>query len=265
MASIELLGPWSCGGEPYVGYWPSTKKVLNKTTGLTLTYIGVETGFYNGSEKEIKYVTFKYVPRNAVSDIITDNLGVSVTSQRFTGPIAPDTFGKAEFETVWQIEEIDHIEIQEITVDYMDNTSEIISGKDLTFIFNSPIEYSDFFPYKLNKAKISNESFVSRLYSSYLFKKALYGEADTSLIPSTETCFNTDSAFYKKRGEAIKAADAEYLAEKAEKAAEEEEEKKRRAIRDRKKELAGKIGCFAATLIPIAIIVLIVCFASSLG
>lgn len=91
----------------------------------------------NKSDKEIKYAYFTVVPYNAVGDIVTcDITGESTFIGKETGP-----FRKGEgrddswrFECAWYNNTIDYVELTEISIDYIDGTSETLSGDQIEYI-----------------------------------------------------------------------------------------------------------------------------------
>jgi len=267
MASIELLSSWWGHEEKgeYLNYWRSGRH------GDWKSSVGVETTFYNSSEKEIKYITFTYVPCNAVSDVITDVNGVSVVSEKFTGPIAPDTITTARFDGIWHDETIRSVKIKEISIDFMDNTNEVIPGTDVKKILNTPDEYISYCDipgvsevnYKVFLTRVSSVlQRLSRDPSKNVLDAMMQELNQTDIL---EIDYNLSTVFYQKHGEKLQATRTEINTKNKEQKVQEEAREKAWKQREKKKELAGKIGCFAATLIPIAIIVLIVCFAASLG
>lgn len=83
----------------------------------------------NNSEKEIKYVTLQWSCYNAVDDLITDQIsGKSYVRIRFTGPLAPGkTSGTKRNGTRFYNSTFSKFSWDEITVEYMDGTTETIS------------------------------------------------------------------------------------------------------------------------------------------
>lgn len=94
--------------------------------------ISIQTGVFNASEKTIKYVTFTFVPYNAVEDIVTcEKTGKTESQEKFTGPLEPKQYKKIEIKNVWYSPEITKVVVKEARVQYMDNTEETILGEDI--------------------------------------------------------------------------------------------------------------------------------------
>ena len=97
----------------------------------TKDYVGgVEWTFKikNNSDKEIKYVTLQWNCYNAVGDLIYDEISwKSYVRVRYTGPLSPGkTSGKKCNSTKFYNHSFASIKWSEITVEYMDGTTETI-------------------------------------------------------------------------------------------------------------------------------------------
>ena len=91
--------------------------------------------YYNSSERVIKYITFTYVPYNAVNDVVKCTIkGRAEASGRLTGPISPNTKSRVSWENLWYNPTVCYVVITQIHVQYMDNTEEVIAGKDVLFM-----------------------------------------------------------------------------------------------------------------------------------
>lgn len=106
--------------------------------------VSVEIAWLNNSPKTIKYIRFKVTPYNAVNDIVTCEIKrTSTMSLKMTGPyktgeggaefIAGNLYG-AYWENVWYNNTVDRLEFEEINIEYMDGTTEIISGEELKYV-----------------------------------------------------------------------------------------------------------------------------------
>ena len=92
----------------------------------------------NSDRKVIKYIRFYVTPYNAVGDVVSCSYGEhSTIALKGTGPIKPYSFwtGPADtnyiFETVWANYTISKAIISKVEIDYMDGSSEVISGDEL--------------------------------------------------------------------------------------------------------------------------------------
>lgn len=206
-------------------------------------YFGVKTYFYNASNKDIKYVTFTYVPYNQVNDSVTDERGESAVSKKVTGPIAADSLNTVIFDNIWKDGSISSVKVTEISVIFMDETTEVIDCKNITNIFNSPQKH-----FYLSKylEKLSQKVHVDQF-------AGLHTEGE-------ELDFNTNSLFYKNYSEKIKAENERFHEIRQEARAERKEEEEK----EKRKKQASKIGCGIAIAIVIAIVAAFVWFASNL-
>ena len=94
----------------------------------------VEVGhlFYNTGEKEIKYIRFSYLPYNAVNDMVACTVsGKNEATGKLTGPIPPKYKGLVNWERMWYNPTITSAVLTHIHIQYMDNTEEVIDGKDI--------------------------------------------------------------------------------------------------------------------------------------
>jgi len=92
---------------------------------------GVEWTFKirNNTDKEIKYITFQWTCYNAVGDQIRDEItGKTYVRIKYTGPLgAGETTGKKRNTTLFYNNTYNNAKINEITVEYMDGTTESIN------------------------------------------------------------------------------------------------------------------------------------------
>ncbi len=98
----------------------------------TTNYVGgVEWTFRirNNTDKEIKYITFQWTCYNAVDDPIRDEIsGKTYVRIKFTGPLGPgETTGKQRNTTLFYNHSYAKMKWNEITVEYMDGTTETIT------------------------------------------------------------------------------------------------------------------------------------------
>ena len=98
--------------------------------GLDGTGAGIE--YFNAGEKEIKYLTFTCVPYNAVKDVVACTISRKIEARlQLTGPIPPKHHGYLNWENIWFNPTINNVRITQIYIQYMDNTEEVIDGKDV--------------------------------------------------------------------------------------------------------------------------------------
>ena len=93
---------------------------------------GVEHYYFNATDKEIKYLTFVYVPYNQVGDQVQCTMSrKSEVSCKLTGPIKPYHESKVEWEALWYNPTATKVELVQIYIEYMDGTDETIDGADV--------------------------------------------------------------------------------------------------------------------------------------
>ncbi|BBI31902.1 hypothetical protein [Cohnella abietis] len=91
----------------------------------------------NKSNKTIKYIYFDVVPINAVGDIVSSDIGGRSTFRaKDTGPIKSGvSFGSEYYwENAWYNSTIKKVQLQQIDITYMDDSSDTISGDDIKYI-----------------------------------------------------------------------------------------------------------------------------------
>lgn len=92
----------------------------------------------NMSEKTVKYAYFTVKPYNAVDDVVTCEIrDYSNYTARDDGPKAkgegnPSTYWR--WENAWYNNSIKRVELTKVRIEYMDGTSEEITGEDLKYI-----------------------------------------------------------------------------------------------------------------------------------
>ena len=94
---------------------------------------------YNATEKEMKYITFTYLPYNSVGDLVA--CSIKKTSEaicKLTGPFAPGKSTYVDWKNVWYNSTIQKVKLKEVKIQYMDDTEEIIDGESLIDIRNDP-------------------------------------------------------------------------------------------------------------------------------
>ncbi len=119
---------------------------LVKVTRSQITdKVDVFHAFYNAGEKEIKYITFTYVPYNSVKDAVACTVSGEIEkSGKLTGPIPPKHKSFVKWENMWFNPTIESAVLTEIRIQYMDNSEEVIEGEDIVSIHDkNSIYYRD--------------------------------------------------------------------------------------------------------------------------
>ena len=80
---------------------------------------GVQISFYNESEKDIKYVSFKVFPLNSVMD-----LAGSPIVLKAEGPIKKHSVNKRVWSYIWNNQAIQNAVITDVTIEYFDGSKE---------------------------------------------------------------------------------------------------------------------------------------------
>ena len=114
--------------------------------------------YYNASQKEIKYITFSYVPYNSVNDMVACTAsGKTEVSGKLTGPIPPKHKSYVEWENMWFNPTVKMVVLTKIHVQYMDNTEEVIDGKDIVFMDDKNSAYYNEVALPEQKARAERE------------------------------------------------------------------------------------------------------------
>jgi len=90
--------------------------------------------FKNLSNKTIKYITFSFIPYNAVGDAVSCSARYeSERSVRFTGPLNPQETNKGTyFENAWYNNTIVKVVVSKVKIEYTDGSEETIEGSDIS-------------------------------------------------------------------------------------------------------------------------------------
>ena len=116
-------------------------RILPKTEQITKS-VDVFHEYYNAGEKEIKYITFNYLPYNSVNDVVACTAsGKTEVSGRLTGPIPPKHKSHVKWESLWFNPTVATVVLTKIHIQYMDNTEEVIEGKDVISMENPNSTY----------------------------------------------------------------------------------------------------------------------------
>jgi hypothetical protein len=100
--------------------------------------VDVHTIWTNKSNKTVKYISFQWVPYNAVGDIVSCEIrGEIQKGGRVTGPIKPgQTYGyNYSWECEWYNNTITRAKLMEIEIEYMDNTAVKIEYPDIQYVY----------------------------------------------------------------------------------------------------------------------------------
>ncbi len=112
----------------------SSVEIRKPTSRRPNTAGGVDVlhSIYNASQKEIKYVSFTYIPLNQVGDVVMCQIRKKPEAYcRFTGPIAPGEQTLVSWENLWYNPTISDVKITEMKIEYSDGTEETIAGEDI--------------------------------------------------------------------------------------------------------------------------------------
>ena len=112
--------------------------------------VGFIHSIYNLSEKMVKYVYFDYVAYNRLGESVGE-----VKKLRYTGPLKPNENAEILADRCWMHLPIKSVGIQEMKVEYMDGSEEVISGKDIKCIDDEDSTYQ--FRIREAEAKVLNE------------------------------------------------------------------------------------------------------------
>ena len=134
----------------------NTPLEIGKIAHLTNSADGVEIWhiIYNAGTKAMKYVTFTYVPYNAVGDRVY--CSIKKTAEvvcRLTGPIEPGEESRLSWENLWYNPTVSRIELLNVKIEYMDDTFEFFEGKDLTSTESPESSYKKMCEEKATKNK----------------------------------------------------------------------------------------------------------------
>jgi len=97
--------------------------------------MGFSVTFFNTSKKTIKYITAHYVGYNAVKDAVKDwRVKSSKLTLKGVGPIAPGTSATYTRDYAWMTNLVDHFDITELTIQYMDGSKKTIKKPDKVWL-----------------------------------------------------------------------------------------------------------------------------------
>lgn len=146
----------------------------------------VHIEWFNAGEKEIKYLTFTLIPYNRVNDIVSCTVrGGTEHNVRLTGPISPKYKDYSTWEDVWYNKTIHHLVITQIHIMYMDNTEEIIDGKDIVSMKDKKSVY-------YREVQRISDIKTARRKLEYDCKYHNYGDTELKLEERFRRCFDDD-------------------------------------------------------------------------
>ena len=115
---------------------------ISKTIERISSGVDVQHEYYNAGEKTIKYITFSYIPYNSVNDIVACTAsGKTEVNGKLTGPISPKHKSYVEWRNMWFNPTVSTVVISRIHIQFMDDTEEVIDGKDVVFTDNPKSAY----------------------------------------------------------------------------------------------------------------------------
>ena len=115
---------------------------IQKTTEKITNGVEVSHSFYNAGEKEIKYITFRYLAYNSVNDLVACTVSQKTESGgKLTGPIPPKYDGYVKWQSMCYNPTVANVVISNICIQYMDNTEEEIDGKDIVNMWDEGSVY----------------------------------------------------------------------------------------------------------------------------
>jgi len=100
--------------------------------------VDVHTIYRNTSSKTYKYVSFKWVPINAVGDVVACSIwGFRIAGGKVTGPVKPgETRGYGRYwDCVWYNNTVTKVLLTGIEIEYMDGTNITIGPKDIGYVY----------------------------------------------------------------------------------------------------------------------------------
>ncbi len=116
-------------------------RILPTTEKITKS-VDVFHEYYNAGEKEIKYITFSYLPYNSVNDVVACTASEKTeVSGRLTGPIPPKHKSYVKWENLWFNPTVATVVLTKIHVQFMDNSEELIDGKDVVYMHDQKSVY----------------------------------------------------------------------------------------------------------------------------
>ena len=137
------------------------------TTTNTADGVKVSHEYYNAGEKGIKYITFSYLPYNSVNDVVACRInGKTEASGKLTGPIPPKHYGNITWENMWYNPTVTTAVLTKIYVQFMDNTEEVIGGKDILTIDDPKSSYYHDIMRKIKLSKmLSQENGIEKVFA----------------------------------------------------------------------------------------------------
>lgn len=159
--------------------------------------VTIKQGYFNASEKSMKYVTFTYEPYNRVNDQVACTLSGKVSSNcKLTGPIEPASESYVSWDNVWYNATISKVLLTEVHIEYMDGTEETIAGEDIVDMYDNGSVYSVF------RAKKEAELSEKRAARETREKEEAVRNARKKELKQAYYCFKVFSCFGKMKDDA---------------------------------------------------------------
>lgn len=107
--------------------------------------VGVRHKIFNASDKDIKYITFTYVPYNPVDDVVACQVsGKTEATAKLVGPFKAHDKSEVVWENLWYNPTISKAVIKQALVQFMDNSEDLISGDEILDMSDKNSEYSKY-------------------------------------------------------------------------------------------------------------------------
>lgn len=141
--------------------------------------VGICMNFQNTGSKTIKYITFAFVPYNAVGDAV----GCTIRNEsefrgKCTGPIAPNSWKNGVlWENAWYNYSIKSAKITRAYVQYMDGSEETIQGSEITMATGGSASGCCYVATAVYDSYNCPEVWTLRRYRDYKLAETWYGRA----------------------------------------------------------------------------------------
>ncbi len=157
---------------------------LDPTKPNTANGVGVEHYYYNGSGKDIKYLTFTYVPYNNVGDVVACTVnGKSEARLEITGPVEAAPKAKklsVSVKALWYNPTITTVKIKSAFIQYMDGTEEMVEGENMLSIYDKESEFYKNIG-KINEVTLTKSHFDWLTSEKLIVEKGEHGN-DTIIV-----------------------------------------------------------------------------------
>ena len=167
---IQISG-FMLGDLDYNGMW---RYGPNSAGGVSICM-----SFQNTGSKTIKYITFVFVPYNAVGDAV----GCTIRDEsefrgKWTGPLAPNSWKKEViWKNAWYNYSITSAKITRAYVQYMDGSEETIPGSEITRATGGSASGCCYIATAVYDSYNCPEVWTLRRYRDYKLAETWYGRA----------------------------------------------------------------------------------------